>query len=161
MDEETAKHQQFNEYIVVRQADLWWHDFYFLVDQVTTCGCRPWIWSDYLWHHPEMFFKKMPKVVLQSNWYYRDKFEKDVAEKDIVRVKAYRDLEEHGYDQVPTGSNWTSDENFGMTVDYCKKVIDPQRLKGFMQTPWHPTLESLRQHHINSVDQVGRAIAKF
>ena len=41
----------------------------------------------------------MPKSVLQSNWYYGAEFSEKIG-----YVKAYLDLEEYGYDQVPTGS---------------------------------------------------------
>ena len=36
-------------YAVVRQYELWWHDFEFFVKQVERRGARPWIWSDYAW----------------------------------------------------------------------------------------------------------------
>ncbi len=152
MDEESASHQRYYSFLAVRQYDLWWKDFYFYVDQVTKGGSRAWIWSDYLWHHPEAFIEKMPKSVLQSNWYYGKKFDKDVK-----FVKAYHDLEEHGYDQIPTGSNFGNPENFGMTVDYCRKHIGKERLLGFLQTPWRPTIEEYRQHHIEAIKQVAQA----
>ena len=69
-DEETAECQQSFAYTVVRQYDLWWHDFEFFVKQVERRGVRPWIWSDYGWKHGDEFLKRMPKSVLQSNWYY-------------------------------------------------------------------------------------------
>ena len=46
-DEETAAHQTHYKYVVVRQDDLWWKDFYFFVEEVEKNGSRPWIWSDY------------------------------------------------------------------------------------------------------------------
>lgn len=89
MDEETYGHQKNMLYVVIRQYDLWWHDLYFLVNEVEKRNVRAWIWSDYLWNHKEEFFKKMPKTVLQSNWYY----DKDFT-LDIEYVKAYLELEE-------------------------------------------------------------------
>ena len=156
MDEETAQHQRYYRYVVIRQYDLWWHDLYFLFEQVEKGGSRPWIWSDYLWHHPETFFNKMPKSVLQSNWYYGPKFNKR-----IKYVKAYLDLEEHGYDQIPTGSNWAVPENFQKTVTYCRRHIAPERLLGFLQTSWRPTLEVFRPQHMQAIGLVGQAIAKW
>ncbi len=159
MDEETAHHQRRHKYVTIRQFDLWWHDFYYLVDQVESNNARPWIWSDYGWHEPERFFKKMPKSVLQSNWHYGDNFDFDtLPERRIQRIKMYDELERHGYDQVPTGSNHSNPDNFGLTVDYCKKVIDPSRLKGFMQTAWRPTLPACTSRHKEAIDQVGKAI---
>ncbi|MBN1489309.1 MAG: Tat pathway signal protein [Phycisphaerae bacterium] len=156
MDEETAEHQRNHHYAVVRQGDLWWHDFLFLVEQVEKGGVRSWIWSDYVWHHPELFFARMPKSVLQSNWYYGTDFG------DTVKaVKAYRDLESHGYDQMPTGSNHSGPENFGKTVEYCARHIPAERLLGFFQTVWRPMIEPYRENQIAAVQQVGEAKAAF
>ena len=119
-------------------------------------GARPWIWSDYVWHHPETFIEKMPKSVLQSNWYYGEEFEDDAT-----YVNAYLVLEEHGYDQVPTGSNWSNPVNFGKTVAYCGERIKPPRLKGFLQAPWHPTLEECRDHHLAAIQQIAHARAAW
>ena len=66
-DEETHGHQRKYLYSVVRQGDLWWHDFLFFVKTVESAGVRPWIWSDFSWHHPQEFLSRMPKSVLQSN----------------------------------------------------------------------------------------------
>jgi len=156
MDEETARHQRYYNYVVVRQYDLWWHDLYFLFDQVQKGGSRPWIWSDYLWDHTEIFFEKMPRSVLQSNWYYGPKFNRRIR-----YVKAYLDLEEFGYDQIPTGSNWAVPENFLKTVIYCGRNIAPERLLGFLQTSWKPTLEVFRQKHMQAIEIVGKAIARL
>jgi len=155
MNEETAAHQARFCYVVVRQDELWWHDFYFLVNEVEKRGVRSWVWSDYLWGHQDDFFKKMPKSVLQSNWYYGNKFDKK-----IEYVKAYLDLEAHGYDQIPTGSNHSCPENFALTVRYCRKHISSSRLLGFLQTPWRPTIEPYRQHHLQAIKEVGKAMAK-
>ncbi len=162
MDEETANHQRRLNYVVLRQNDLWWGDLYFLIGEVEKNGVRPWIWSDYAWNHPEMFFKKMPKSVLQSNWYYGSNFDLNtLSERARIYVKLYNDLEEHGYDQIPTGSNHSNDQNFGLTVDYCKNVIDPSRLQGFMTAPWRPTLPPCLDYHKEAITQVSRAKMKY
>ncbi len=155
MDEETAGHQKYYQYVVVRQYDLWWKDFLFLQDEVKKAGSRPWIWSDYLWRHPEDFFEKMPKDVLQSNWYYGTKFGDDKM------VKAYDRLEEHGFDQIPTASNHSHPENFRLTMRYCTNHISQKHLKGFLQTPWRPTIAEYRDHHLEAIEVVGTAIRKY
>ena len=160
MDEETHNHQRYYSVSMVRQFDLWWRDLYFYCDNVAKFGVRPWVWSDYIWHHRDIFLKKMPKNVVQSNWYYRTKFENEKPE-HMNRVKTYIDLEEHGYDQIPTGSNWSNSENFGMTVDYCSKKISSEHLLGFLQAPWKVTLEKARQHHMEAIAQVGEAKKAF
>lgn len=158
MDEETAMHQKTHENVVIRQGDLWWHDFYYLIDLVEKQNIRSWIWSDYAWHNPDLFFEKMPKSVLQSNWYYTDQFEKVDHPLHQLYVSLYGKLEEHGYDQVPTGSNYYNDVNFGRTVEYCSKIINPDRLKGFMQSTWHPTLPACLDKHIDAINQVSEAM---
>lgn len=162
-DEETAGHQRRYKFSIVRQGELWWHDFLWFVKETEKTGMRPWIWSDYVWHHPEEFYKRMPRSVLQSNWYYgRDfdveKMKKAGYERRAAYVKAYEDLDKAGFDQVPTGSNWSCDENFSGTVNYCRKVCSPERLKGFMMAPWFFTLPEWEGKNLEAIDQVGASI---
>lgn len=158
MDEETIENQRFYEYAVVRQFDLWWHDLDFYFKEVEKGGSRPWIWSDCYWYKPEEFTAKMPKSVLQSPWYYAEEVKEDST---AGAVKAYMELEKMGYDQVPTGSNWSSPKNFENTVAFCAKHIAPEHLKGFLQTPWHATLERFRKQHFEALEQLGRARKYF
>lgn len=159
MDEETANDQRTYNHVVVRQNDLWWNDLYFYINEVEKKGVRSWIWSDYGWRHPDLFFKKMPKSVLQSNWYYGSQFDmSQLNESNRVYLKFYEDLDAHGYDQVPTGSNCSNDTNMEDTVNYCKKYINPDRLLGFMTAPWFPTVETCLQKQTDAVDQISRAI---
>jgi len=149
MDEETARHQRNYAYAVMRQYDLWWHDLLFLAEQVEKAHGRPWIWSDYIWEHRDEFLERMPKSIVQSNWYYGSDFSESVG-----YVNAYRDLESHGYDQIPTGSNWSNADNFTKTVAFAKEHIAPQRLLGFLQTVWKPTLEMERGRHMEALDLI-------
>ena len=161
-DEETVGHQSRYLYCTVRQGDLWWHDFLWFVKETERNGMRPWIWSDYVWHHPDLFFSRMPKSVLQSNWYYGAEF--DLAKlKDLTRtrVKMYEDLDKAGFDQMPTGSNWSNDVNFGGTVRHCSKVCSPERLKGFLMAPWFFTLPDSEKKNLDAVNQVGAAMVEF
>ena len=72
-----------------------------------------------------------------------------IRDRTKIYIDFYNELEAHGYDQVPTGSNHTNDLNMEATVAYCKNAIDPARLAGFMTAPWRPTLpvcfETLKQ----------------
>ena len=156
MDEESAFHQRFCEYVVVRQYDLWWHDALFLVDQVERGGVRAWIWSDYLWSRPEAFFDRMPASVLQTNWHYGKSFSRKIGS-----VRAYLDLDAHGYDQVACGSSSHEPGNFLGTTRFCRRSIDPKRLLGFMQTPWRPTLPEFMDDHAASIAQLAEARAKW
>src|SRR6201995_535107 len=87
MDEESQIHQRYFEYVVIRQHDLWWRDFQFLLDQLKPKNVRPWIWADNIWVRPDEFISRIPKHVLQSNWYYGESFEEQ------QEVKAYDLLE--------------------------------------------------------------------
>ena len=156
MDEETAEHQRDYEYVVVRQHDLWWDDFLFLAEKVEQAGSQAWIWSDYLWHHPEAFWKNMPKNIIQSNWYYRATLDAKEA-----RVKAYLDLDKNGYQQIPTASNHSNNTNMIETVKFCKKHLQPDQLLGFLQTPWRATIEKWRTHHLEAIEQVGESIKLY
>ncbi len=161
MDEETAQHQRRQNYSVIRQKDLWWGDLYFFIGEVEKNEGRPWVWSDYAWHNPDTFFRKMPKSVLQSNWYYGTDFDLNkLKEPAKTYVKLYNDLEAYGYDQVPTGSNHSVPGNMESTVDYCQNVVDPSRLTGFMTAPWRPTLAPCLDRHKEAIHQVGNAIKK-
>ncbi len=162
MDEERAAYQKNRNIAIIRQKDLWWGDLYFYIGEVEKNGVRPWVWSDYGWHKPDVFFKKMPKSVLQSNWYYGANFDLNTLKEPAkTYVKFYNDLEAKGYDQLPTGSNHSVPTNFESTVAYCKQVIDPSRLYGFMTAPWRPTLAPCLKRHEEAIHQVEMAMEKF
>lgn len=157
MDEETYEHQKYFDYVVVRQDDQWWGDLYFYVAEAMMRGVRPWVWSDYVWHHPDKFFKMMPKSVVQSNWYYGENLDVNRTE-----VKAYIDLETEGYDQIPTASNdQKNPKSIGNTVDFCSHCIDDKHLLGFLQTFWMPTIEKYRNPILQAIELTGEARRKF
>ena len=162
MDEETCNHQKFHQFVCVRQGDLWWHDLHYMVEEVEKAGVRPWVWSDYIWDHQEEFLARMPKSVVQSNWYYNREFDSfgdsDQSQRNKIRAEAYRTLDEAGFDQIPTGSNHLFAENMGLTVEHCRDVVTPQRLLGFMTAPWRLTKEKFRDYHRATVEQVARAM---
>lgn len=167
MDEETCSHQSANRHTVVRKGDLWWHDFYYLVDQVERHNVRSWIWSDNVWRNKEEFLRKMPKSVLQSNWNYEERgftFTDDSQPNDAL-AQAFIDLEEHGFDQIPTGSLWLNRQwiNYGnieRLVRHTKQIVQPKRLKGFMQTVWIPTLAPCLPTHYKAIEVMEEAKKK-
>ena len=156
MDEETAEHQRFYALAVMRQHELWWHDVTFFCDEVRRQGARPWVWSDHIWRHRKAYLEQMPRDVIQSNWYYGESFADDE-----VAVEAYVALESAGFDQIPTGSNHSNPDNFGRTVSHCMSRIEPERLAGFLQTPWRPTIEEYAQRHLDAIEQVSETIKKI
>ena len=166
MDEECYKFQNENRrgLAIVRQKKGWWRDLYHLVDCVEREGARAWVWSDYVWHHPEDFLNNMPKSVLQSNWYYGEEFENaqdNVGRdgNDLTCVSAFRLLEEHGYDQVPTGSNcYGANKNMLDMTKFCTKNVAPERLYGFMDAPWGPVRKQGYKKHRDAADQLAEAM---
>ena len=162
-DEETVGHQRKFLYCTVRQGDLWWHDFLWFVKETEKTGMRPWIWSDYVWHHPDLFYTRMPKSVLQSNWYYSSEFDLEALkakgkEKYIPYVKAYEDLDKAGFDQVPTGSNWSCDTNFADTVKFCDAKCRKELIKGYMMAPWTRTFAIHEAKSLEAIAQMGKVI---
>ena len=170
MDEENFAMQAGDGYLfkAVRAKKLWWHDLKFLCDEVRACGVRPWMWADYLWNKevtPEEYAANVPKDVLQSNGYYKEDFNFDENTPDYlwpekIRVDTYKTLDDLGYDQMCCCSNWARDENYPRTVEYCKRVISPEHLTGFLMAPWNSTekytepwlleaCEIVRQTHAN------------
>ena len=68
-DEERALYAYDKAHFSMRQGELWWHDFLYSVKCVEDCGSRAWVWSDFGWEH-KSYYKRCPKSVVQSNWYY-------------------------------------------------------------------------------------------
>jgi hypothetical protein len=166
MDEEEPHHQERFQYSVSRKFDLWWHDVNFFFKQVEDKGVRPWVWSDFAWNHAEEFYKRMPKGVVQSNWYrdpvrgpaksvYGSKFDLDVE-----CVKTYVDFDKAGYDQIPTVSNWETPENIYGTIRFCREHVSKERLLGYILTPWRPTLEETKDRHMDAIEHFALAIAE-
>ncbi len=150
-DEETFGHQRTYDYIVIRQNELWKHDFLFFINECEKNQTRPWIWADYYWNHKD-FLNWAPKSIVMSNWYYSLNFDLNSEDKDNVNyVQTFLDLDKAGFDQIPTGSNWSNDENFGLLVKFCKENLSSERLLGYLQTNWHFEHENPKQHILNSI----------
>ena len=156
MDEENAELQRNFYFAAVRQGELWWHDLYYLVDCVEKNNVRAWIWADRIWSHPDEFVKKMPKSVLCSCWYYNGEFQNPQGE-DAMRLKGYEDLDKHGFDQVPTGSNWGARDNFVKLTKYCAEKFNPDLQLGMMQTAWERITEPWMPQINHSVDMLREA----
>ncbi len=154
MDEETAWDQRSNTYIVIRQGEQWWHDLNYLAKVTEEAGCRPWIWSDYGWHHEELFFQNMSREIVQSNWYYNTF---DGEDRDAKMIELFDKLDAKGYDQIPTGSTWLHPNNLQQMVEYCNR-LNREHLMGYIQTSWKPTMEEARQKHDEAVEDLRQAV---
>ena len=161
-DEETFFIQDVNkfEYKRLRSGNLWWHDFLWFVDEVQGYGMRPWIWSDYCWFHKDEFLSRMPRTVLQTNWYYGREFDlSKLSDRQKPEVETYQTLEKARFDQMPCGSTYSCRENFAKTIAHCRNLIKDDRLKGFFMAPWYyRTQVDNREKIIASLDVVGEAV---
>lgn len=165
MDEELAEYQPTHQHVVVRQHDLWWHDLQFLINAVEETGSRPWIWSDTIWTQRDEFHKNMPRNIMQSNWYYRsaDTFTIPEGPRPTLIPRgnqghlAYLDLAEHGFEQIPCGSNYLHANNFPATVEFAINNIPRNQIRGFLMAPWHPTTTTYAEQHREAIRILGDA----
>lgn len=157
-DEENARLQRGHLLSISRQGELWWHDFLWFAKATERAGCRPWIWSDYVWNHKDEFLKRMPRSVLQSNWYYGSAFDADANGRRPSDVEAYEWLEKAGFDQIPTGSNFSCDTNFADTVKFCDAHCSQDRLKGYMMAPWTRTFAIHEEKSMQAISQMAEVI---
>jgi hypothetical protein len=165
MDEEEPHHQEMFQYSVSRKYDLWWKDVLSFFQHVEDKGVRPWIWSDFVWNHVDEFYKRMPKHVVQSNW-YRDPVRGPAKSvyggkmgMDVECVKTYVDLDKAGYDQLPTVSNWETPDNISNTIKFCNEHLSKEHLLGYILTPWRPTLAETKDRHLDAIEHMALAIA--
>ena len=157
-DEEDVRCQERHENLVLRQGELWWHDFLWFVKVVEKRGMRPWIWSDWIWEHDKAeFLRRCPKSVVQSNWYYDEGF--DARAFRWPRIQAYLDLDKAGFDQIPTSSNYVTDVNTAGTVAFCRRNLDARHLLGFLQTSWRRCLPENRAANLAAIDQLAEAVS--
>ena len=104
----------------------------------------------------------MPKSVLQSNWYYGAQFDvSKMSESSRPHVQTYVDLAKAGFDQVPTGANWSNDTNFGDTVKFCRANCPAEHLKGFMMASWQRTIPEEQEKGLAAIDQLSAEIKKW
>ena len=167
MEEEyTAKMQRGMSYVCLRQGELWWHDFYFLVKEVEKRGARAWAWNDladFRDRLPEMY-AKMPKSVLQSPCFYglAEDFDKPFKyDHERKRLEFIVELDRHGYDLFPTGTTWcpayyakgeNNDTNISRLAKFCVKRLSQERLKGVMMSPWVATSPPHREKLRKAID---------
>ena len=158
-DEEDIRNQSNHEHVVLRQGELWWHDFLWFVKTVESAGSRTWIWSDWIWEHHDEFLKRCPRSVLQSNWYYDQGFSERAFR--WPRIKCYLDLDKAGFDQIATASNNVFASNAGETVEFCERNLSDGRLKGYLMSSWRRCLPEERNRNLEAVDLMAEAFHKF
>ena len=168
MDEEHYRFQNPKRrgLAIIRRGNAWWHDLYHYIDCAERQNARPWVWSDPVWYNPDEFFAKMPKSVVQCNWYYGERFENPTDDgddhNDKTYLRAFELLEEHGFDQMPTGSNvYGAEQNLLDMTKFCRERIAPDRFLGLMDAPWAPITRTNAARLERSAVHLGEARAWF
>lgn len=161
MDEEDYRFQNENRrgLAIVRQGNGWWRDLYHLIDCVEKENARAWVWSDPIWYDPDNFVKKMPKSVVQCNWYYSPEFENPQNtgpdHDDRTYLECFELLDKHGYDQVPCGSNcYGAEENMVDLTKYCTERLTDEHLLGFLEAPWGFMRKTEKERFFRAADQL-------
>ena len=162
-DEENWENQCKYDFAVIRQGDLWWHDFLWFVKTAEKYGMRSWIWTDCNRKNPEVFYKRMPRDVIQSNWYYglnfADRSEKiGNADRSKKRLQYYIDFDKAGFEQIPCGSNWYNDGNFPQLSRFCRGKLSKRTLRGMLMAPWFKTMPENRGKLLSAAKEVQEAI---
>ena len=76
-------------------------------------------------------------------------------------VQTYVDLAKAGFDQVPTGANWSNDTNFGDTVKFCRANCPAEHLKGFMMASWQRTIPEEQEKGLAAIAQLSAEVKKW
>ena len=118
---------------------------------------RTWMWSDYGWAHKDEFFARMPRDILQSNWYYsRVEGEKDLER--LARIRFFDDLDKFGFDQIPCGSAYKLMNNLRDIVRHCRNGFgNSPHLKGYLLAPWTRTWERFHERNAKALDSLEMA----
>ena len=148
-DEEIPVALAGRKLMAIRQGDLWWHDLFYVINQVEKNGSRAMMWSDIICGGREAFLKRMTKNVLQVPWYYGSDFSaeklkwKPELEKMLNSWKsqgnlasAILELDKAGFDMIPCTSNWSNDKATDAMFSFIKNNVDPSHVKGLMTAPW-------------------------
>ncbi len=180
LDEEDPVNQGALQFQVVRRGDIFWRDVYHLFDATEKAQSTPWVWSDYCWHHPETFFEKMPKSVLQCSWNYgtlatipskrHPGLRMESADDPSVHVegksKAAADssileLDRRGYTQTLCCSNYTCFESSDRTFEVGRDYLDQSRLAGYFTAPWGGLQAPDEFYHFDAMQRFWSAKKKY
>ena len=155
-DEETAiaQDQAGWEITIVRQGDLWWHDLYFLANECEKNGSRAWTWTDYVWRRPEIFFEKMPKSIVQSNYFYRTINNYKESDWQYIPQNTYLRLDEKGYDQIACPSTWDTNHCSLSNCGFFREHLTSDRFLGVVTAPWEATTNRMLWSLYNDAHQL-------
>lgn len=130
---------------IVRSPDKLIEDANDLFNTCLKNGVRPWMWADpqvvKVFGGEKSFKNNVPKEVLISNWYYGlvspDYHDSTALYSHSGRINVYNQLDEWGYEQMPTVSSYMDRANPEQTMRYCRETFkNPENLRGFITAPW-------------------------
>lgn len=149
MDEETIEHCRGlkMDHIILREGKAWLDAVKRLDRIVRERGARTWMWGDPLWPDREGETPDIPKRILISDWNYgpRKSFPTSL------------EIEKLGYENVPTGANWTEDTNAQNWARFADKKLAPDSTPGLMMTVWNPTVRKCRKNILNAISHAAGA----
>lgn len=162
LDEEGLECQRFYNICHIRNGEQWWHDVFRLFDACERHGMRPWVWSDRCWYHTEEYIRKMPRSVLQSNWWYDPMPRKADGTFVDHRPGTYQLLEKEGFDQVPTCcSTWSYQFSTDDTLKITPELISDAHFKGILDAPWRTTTQEDYYALLDEANRFGIAKRKY
>ena len=182
MDEELMDTgaQKRNAYQNIRQGELLWQDFGYYFACLTKHGIRPIVWGDEATYHPEWFYKRMPKYVLQSKCHYGSNFdpEKQKDEFHLRELCSLKEVSDGGYEQLPVSSNWVLKPSkeypwpmgrdyprdrtaIRLFTKYCVDNIRDDLLAGFLCAPWAEVDEPSEDYWLDAINQQASAMEEF
>ena len=152
-----------------RRGRAYWHDVKFYATCCEKAGARPWMFSDYVMDYEKEFLANCPKSIVQSVWYYWDKFENEPKDKWFRRThwESFARIERGGFDQIPCGSSWTAkgekeiDNQIGQLVEHVGKVVSKERILGYLQTSWeYPVPGVNEEKNMRAIEHIEATIRK-
>ena len=161
LEEEDPVNQGGQPVLMMRAPKKKAADANFLFDVCRAKGVRPWIWLDYKgvkeFGGSEAFCANIGKDVLISNFVYRMLWDHPEEFERRDDMKLYRQLDEWGYEQIPTVSTYESQLNAKQTMKLFKKYRDSDLVTGFMTASWGATMPKRYYYLLNDAFVFGNA----
>ncbi|MCI5549880.1 MAG: hypothetical protein MR418_01355 [Clostridiales bacterium] len=163
LDEEGLECQKDYSVCHIRIGEQWWHDAFFLFDECAKHGMRPWVWADPCWHNPDEYLRRMPRSVLQSNWWYDPMPRGADGVFTDHRPDTYRLLDKAGFDQVLTAcSTWSYQFSDKDTLEYASEDLRGSvNFKGVIAAPWQLTTQEDYYTLLDEANRFGLAKKQF
>ena len=160
MDEEVLSAPNANQFMAMRQGDLWWHDLNFYLGEIRRRGVTPMMWIDHIVEKPELtkVYERLPKDVVLMPWYYESIFHYDVK----WELRGMRELDKRGYIMCPCGSEvFFHDDNVELLVDWCEKRYDTKRIPGYFSAPWLEMAPWAKERLVKAGESIGRVRRRY